>query len=225
MKLSGDHWSEAFPDKDQMLKWRCIQADGERHCTRSCMAAHAWAAPLFHTNTQLDTLMWTQKTDTQMKNKDTPSIQTAAALRSEAAEGLDAKRLSFHDNYPYREKACCFQTLFAFMCFCVYVWEMGGGVFMQHSSSLSRPRPHIIADLTVSDRTSPFSAPPSPPLTSPGWTLSSIVFWFWQHGGSVGNNVASQQESCFLEGQGMFSFGLACHSFGSLIQSSTEAVV
>lgn len=93
------------------------------------------------------------------------------------------------------------------MCFCVYVWEMCGGVFMQHSSSQSRPRPHIIADLTVSDRTSPFSATP-PPLTSPGWTLSSIIFWFWQHGGSVGNNVASQWESCFLEGQGMFSLGL-----------------
>lgn len=53
------------------------------------------------------------------------------------------------------------QSLFWCACVCVfeyrvYVWVRG--LFMQHSSSLRRPRPHISADLTVSDRTSPFSA-------------------------------------------------------------------
>lgn len=66
---------------------------------------------------------------TQNKNKDAASIQTAPARRSETAKGLDAKRLSFHNNYPYREKACCFQTVVVCMCFCVRERERekGGG--------------------------------------------------------------------------------------------------
>ena len=53
----------------------------------------------------------------QRKNGDAASIQTAPALRSETAEGLDAKRLSFCNNYPSRER----RHVFVYMGFCVCV--------------------------------------------------------------------------------------------------------
>lgn len=98
--------------------------------------------------------MKTEKyTFTHTNNGAGGSIQRAPAVRSKTAEGTDGKRLSFFDNYLYRKRRCISSRHSVCMCFCVSVW--GVGFFMQHSSLLRRPRPHIPADLTLSDRTSP----------------------------------------------------------------------
>lgn len=68
----------------------------------------------------------------------------------------------------YPGSLCLYVFLSLSLCVCVCVCR-GGGVVMQHSFSLRRARPHIPADVTVSDRTSPFSTilPPSLQRTLP----------------------------------------------------------
>lgn len=78
--------------------------------------------------------------------------------RSETAKGLDAKLLSFHNN-SYKGQQYTASCLCLCVCLCLrergrWQWEL----FIKHSSSQRRHRPHINADLTLSDRTSPFSA-------------------------------------------------------------------
>lgn len=133
-----------------MLKWRCIQAERERHlymfmhgctCLKSMTITHKYTT----NDTDVDL-----EEDTR-KHKDAASIQIAPTLSSEATKGLDAKCLSFHNNCPYRERRHVASRESLFIC----VWEEGGVI--QHLSSLRRPRLHINADLTICDRTSSFS--------------------------------------------------------------------
>lgn len=113
-------------------------------CTRGCMLEHAQRTATFRCGHRGE---WAHA-----NNGAAGSIRRAPAVRSETAEGTEGKRLPF-----FNRKSVC-------MCFCVSVW--GLSLYMQHSSLLRMPRPHVPADLTVSDRTSPFSTNPPPISTS-----------------------------------------------------------
>lgn len=104
-----------------MLKWRCIQADWERHlymfihgctCLKSMTITHKYTTNDTDVGLEEDT----------RKHKDTASIQTAPTLSSEATKGLDAKNLSFHNNCPYRDRQRVSSRESLFVC----EWEGGG---------------------------------------------------------------------------------------------------